>query len=228
MNRVVLWLSVLCMLAAMVAPQARAGSETSWKKYFPLGKDTVWTYELTNHHNERKRRYKVVVKGPLYIPEMKQTVVILDEDQLGEHRPVGYFEDEKGFLNRFIYLEYDGGKVTFPGTTSTGERILPADLIATRNWEDSPVVAGVSSHAKYRIDSGLEVQVPAGKFKDCVLVQETVDGEKSLEAAIREPTHDIFLDWYAPGVGMIRSETYNEKFVDHPELTYELIEFQAR
>jgi hypothetical protein len=225
-KRVLVWFSTLCALAAMIASQARAG-DAPWKNYFPLGKDTAWTYELTNHHTEQKRRYHVVVKGPLFIPEMKQTLVILDEDQLGEHRPVGYFEDEKGFLNRFIYLEYEGAKITFPGTKSTGERILPPDLIVTRSWQDNPVVAGVTSHSRFRIDSGLEVQVPAGKFKDCVLVEETVEGEPALEAVTHEPAHDIFRDWYAPGVGMVRSEAYNEKFVEHPEVTHELVEFHA-
>lgn len=224
MKRLAICCITLGMLAVIMPPSARAG-DAPWKKYFPLAKNTVWTYELTNHHSEQKRRFTVVVKGPTYVANMKRTVVILDEDQLGEHHPIGYFEDEKGFLNRFIYLEYEGSDVSFPGGQSTGERILPADLTTTRNWEDSPVVAGATSHSRYRVDSGLEIQVPAGKFSDCVLVEATVEGERALDAVLHEPTHDIFKDWYAPGVGMIRSEAYNEKFVDHPEITSELVDF---
>ncbi len=225
MNKIVVCIITLCTLAVITPSRARAG-DAPWKKYFPLGKDTTWTYELTNSHTKQKRRFTVVAKGPLYVPEMKRTLAILDEDQLGEHHPIGYFEDEKGFLNRFVYLEYEGSKVTFPGTASSGERIMPADLIAMKSWEDSPVVAGATSHTKYRVDSGLAVQVPAGKFSDCVLVEATVEGGQALKAVAVEPMHDIFKDWYAPGVGMIRSETYNEKFVDSPELIYELVEYR--
>lgn len=227
MNFLSVLIAALCTFAITVPARAGAG-DAPWKKYFPTGTNTAWIYELTNHHTQQKRRFNVVVKGSVYIPEMKRTVIILDEDQLGEHHPIGYYEDDKGFLNRFVYLEYEGTNVTYPGTNSTGERILPADLIDTKTWDDSPVVIGASSHSKYQVNPGLEVHVPAGKFTNCMLVEATVEGSAALEAVSHEATHDIFKDWYAPGVGLIRSEAYNEKFIDSPEVSYELVEYHLK
>ncbi len=207
-----------------------SGGDAGWKQFFPLRKDSRWTYELTNHRSRTKLRFTAVVKGPLYIPEMKRTLVIVDEDQLGEHHPVGYFEDEQGFLNRFLYLEYAGEKVTYPGTNSTPQRVLPAHPKAAKAWEDRTVVIGSQSDWQYRVKGGLKVKVAAGRFKDCILVETEVGGQKAQESAqaMHRTGQYRFKDWYAAGVGLIRSETYNEEFHDSPEVSYELVQYKLR
>lgn len=207
--------------------RAQAGGR-DWAKYFPLTEKSKWVYEITNHRAGEKRRFTAEVRESIYIPQLRRTLVIIDEDQLGEHHPVGYYQDEDGFLNRFVYLEYEKGKVIFPGTNSTPQRFLSANPSAT-HWKDKNTTIGSVQTWQYRVTNGLKIKVSAGDFQDCILVEASAPGFRGdPEVAIPGVADYSFRDWYAPNVGLIRSESVSSQFGEKPEVSYELLEYQIQ
>jgi hypothetical protein len=131
-----------------------------------------------------------------------------------EHSPIVYCT-EGGFLHRVMSLEYRGESLEDNGLRSGELRFLPINLGQTHDWE------GRTNAYQLPDGSGFEVrqlhqvfiqpealEVPAGRFELCARVDTTAvhsatgpDG-----AAVGPRVVYYYSDWYAPGVGLIRSE----------------------
>jgi hypothetical protein len=215
------------ILSAWFLFPSPAEAESGWRRYFPLGAGSSWTYALKNFRSGTTRRFTATVKGSRLVEAERRSMVIVDEDQLGEHLPVGYFEDDDGFLNRFVYLEYQGDDVVAPGTASRGQRILPPDPEVRSAWQQTELLLGVRHLWNFTIRRAIAVEVPAGRFVDCLLVETT---GRSLNPSVAEATRATgqyrFLDWYAPGVGLVRSESRNTAAPETPEVVSELLRYE--
>lgn len=224
------FVTVLVILSAFSSVPAWSADEAiGWRRYFPLGAGSSWTYALTHFRSGEKRRFTATVKGQERVAAIRQDMVIVDEDQLGEHLPIGYFEDGEGFLNRSVQLEYAGGGVVSPSTTRTGQRILPPDPGALTRWENSEILLGVRYLWRYALSRGIDVDVPAGRFRDCIVVEASgLPLNEGVRTAVRPLGRYSFKDWYAPGVGLVRSESHNDRVPDGPELAFELVEYHVR
>jgi hypothetical protein len=132
----------------------------------------------------------------------------------GERSPIVYCA-ERGFLHRVMSLEYRGQSLEDNGLRSGELNFLPIDLAKTPAWE------GRTSAYQLPDGSGFEVRqlhqvfvqrepvdVPAGRFEGCARVETTAvhsatgpDG-----SAIGTRIVYYYSDWYAAGVGLIRTE----------------------
>jgi len=101
------------------------------------------------------------------------------------------------------FIEIEGDKIRIPSTLAPGDKLDDAKFILT-----------VNMGFKIKVDVSLteqeclvieEVTVPAGTFK-CYKVTQT-----STAAVMRKTITNKIVTWYAPGIGSVKSETYNEK-----------------
>ena len=223
MKRSVLAIVVLSLLSW---PFALEADETGWRRYFPLGAGSSWVYSMTHHGKET--RFTTRVKGSRFIEPLKRKMVIVDEDQLGEHLPVGYFEDGDGFLNRFVHLEYVEGLAIASEANGTSQRILPADPGTLVQWESREMMLGVRHLWRSRLKRGAVVDVPAGRFGDCLVVESAgLPLNEGVQSAMRPLGRYRFKDWYAPGVGLVRSESHNDRQSEGPEVVSVLTEYNV-
>lgn len=125
--------------------------------------------------------------------------------------------------------------------------ILPADLVLHGSWSINTRLALIESRTFARQDklrnlslplelslsiasTRATVHVPAGRFDDCIRVDGTgtriVRTDRGNAAAEVLVTHR---DWYAPGVGLVkstRSEISDSPFLKAGYYTQELLEFE--
>jgi hypothetical protein len=112
-------------------------------------------------------------------------------------------------------LEYRGGSLEDTGLRSGEARFLPLDLLATPSWEGRinayqlPDGSGFEVRQFHQVSVQPEpIHVPAGRFERCARVETTAvhsatgpDG-----GSVGPRVVYSYSDWYAPGVGLVRSE----------------------
>jgi hypothetical protein len=222
-------LVAIVWIVSVAAPVAASDAARGWKEYFPLATGSSWSYGMTDRRSGKTQHFTAEVKGRQFVKEIGRHLVIVDETQLGEHLPVGYFEDGDGYLIRFVYLEYAGNEVISPGTQSTGHKILPPDPAQLSNWQSDELLLGIRHLWRYDLSRGVVVEVPAGSFRHCILVEASGTSRNAgVEDAMRPFGRYRFRDWYAPGVGLVRSESVNDRDPETPEIVSELLEYRVR
>jgi hypothetical protein len=186
-----------------------AGSEPV---YFPMEANRIWEYRLRDLGRDHAWPVSVRSRGPQFVPELGRVVAIFDEEYPDQVVPVAFFLSE-GFLQSEIRLGY--GLEDRMGVLPIGSqpmRVMPDPPTVGARWSYSEDVFGGSGGQLDRgfaiqwtgIVTGREtVEVPAGVFRDCLRVEST--------AAHRTPAGEgarqyRYVDWYGPGVGLVRSE----------------------
>ena len=132
----------------------------------------------------------------------------------GERYPIVYCA-EGGFLHRVMSLEYRGESLADNGLRSGEIKFLPVDLGRASSWEGRtnayqlPDGSGFEVRQLHQVFVQREpVEVTAGRFEHCARVETTAihsatgpDG-----SAVGARVVYYYSDWYAPGVGLIRTE----------------------
>lgn len=186
--------------------------------FFPLAPSSRWEYVVSRRSESPPLRLVATVRPDEFKGPNGHGCRIVDEhygDRPPEERfPIVYCA-EGGFLHRVMSLEYRGESLEDNGLRSGELRFLPINLGQTRDWE------GRTNAYQLPDGSGFEVrqlhqvfiqpeamQVPAGRFERCARVETTAihsatgpDG-----AVVGGQVVYYYSDWYAPGVGLIRSE----------------------
>jgi len=167
-------------------------------EYFPLGINTSWEYNSTDDNDSWKTRR--------YIED--------DYEYLGTHFTVYFSEEREGKWENTMWLEKthnslvwwgfedENAKViAFNGITYVVEPPVKGDVqggetltVLTVHGDESSTLFPMFK-GEYTIDKIETVEVPAGKFEDCIKVhetEETPDGKAD------------FYVWYAPDVGPIK------------------------
>ena len=101
------------------------------------------------------------------------------------------------------YVTIEGDRIRIPSTLSPGDKLADAHYIMTINMVVRiRTEISITGHECLAIE---DVTVPAGTFKCHKLTQ------TSTATAMRKTVTTKTLTWYTPGIGMVKSETYNDK-----------------
>lgn len=186
--------------------------------FFPLTPSSHWEYLVTRRTEGSPLHFVATVSPDEFQGPNGHGCRIVDEHYgdrpSAERTPIVYCT-EGGFLHRVMSLEYRGASLADNGLRSGELKFLPVNLTATHSWE------GRTSAYRLPDGSGFEVRqlhqvyeqpepiaVPAGRFEHCARVETTAihsamapDG-----TAVGPRIVYYYSDWYAPGVGLVRTE----------------------
>jgi len=211
------------------APAVAAGPQQN--EYFPLVDGARWVYALRSGIGSVE--VTVDARGQQVVPGIDGPIYIMDEategEQFGmaERAPVGYLRNA-GYLSRYTALDYDSGG----GVRSIGGEdpmwVLPLDPTPGKSWSQDtglfqlPEGGGGSIRWTGRVEAVTDVDVPAGHFANALRIR-----TEYWDAAVSPDTPLLaYEDFYARGVGLIRSVTYNEQDTDQPPLSQELLRYE--
>ncbi len=122
---------------------------------------------------------------------------------------------EGGFLDRVMSLEYRGESLEDTGLRSGELKCLPVNLGCTQTWEGRTNAYQLADGSGFEVRQLHQVyvqkepvEVPAGHFERCVRVETTAIHSATAPDGSAVGTRIVYYysDWYAPGVGLIRTE----------------------
>ena len=213
---IVLLATVSCGCAALVTAHrdAREGND-----YFPLHPGTLWVYEVRDSLGGVALE-RVLVRGLVHLGTQDADGYVVEESGglAGEFaldvewHPVVYYRHDR-FLYKFSGVDYVEGQLRELRLGEGEEKVLPDDPAEHLEWHSDFDIFRPDPGSRYRatttstaIRVRQELRVRAGTFASCL----GVESKSQLES--NEP-HDRarllgfrYLDWYAPGVGLVRSE----------------------
>ena len=182
--------------------------------YFPLVPGAKWIYEIRSSLGNTK--IQVTARGSMELPDGAGEAFILDETSLGrllgfvETAPVGYQSVAEGYWARRMGLDYDEeGALRSVGREREATWFLPLDPQPGSAWGQrteifaTPEGGGGDLGWSGEVLDRLTVSVPAGEFEDVAAIR----------LVYRDPDRPgispqlIYSDFYAPGVGLVRSIT---------------------
>lgn len=100
-------------------------------------------------------------------------------------------------------IEVEGDKLRLPSSISPGDKL--DDVNFTLTIKVGFKIVTTISFTEQECLAVENVTVPAGEFK-CVKLTQT-----SSVTALRRTVATKILSWYAPGIGTVKTETYNDK-----------------
>jgi len=222
-------LGLLAACKPAAAPAVAAGPQQ--QEYFPLVDGARWVYSMNAGGGSLE--VTVAARGSHSVPGIEGELFIMDEATDGtkfgmaDLAPVGYLRGE-GYVSRYTALDYDGkGGVTKIG----GEDpmwVLPIDPALGASWKQDtglfqlPEGGGGTIRWTGKIEELVELDVPAGHFANVLRIRkeywdESVSPDTPLLA---------YEDFYAQGVGLVRSVTYNEQDEGAQVLSQDLLRYE--
>lgn len=186
--------------------------------FFPLTPSSRWEYQMHRRSEGLPLRFVATVRADPFMGPHGYGCRVVDERYgdrpAGERSPIVYCA-EGGFLHRVMSLEYRGELLEDNGLRSGELRFLPIDLAHTSNWEGRTNAYQLADGSGFEVrqihqvyTQAEPVEVPAGRFTGCARVETTAihsatgpDG-----SAVGPRVVYYYSDWYAAGVGLIRTE----------------------
>ena len=196
-----------------------SGSQTNAPDYFPLTPGYSWEYALTTNYHVDTRYQKKLVRNLRSVQLDEQEVFV----QRTQAYDLSYYQKVGRGVTRVATRADDALRLTpdaeqhwvLPSPPELGShwpltsrlRLVEAKTFAMQD-RLAPVTFEVD--LTYSIDSlDAETTVPAGRFAHCLLVravgQTQVPVNRGNGRALIEVEHR---DWYAPQVGLVRSERW--------------------
>src|SRR6266404_3090346 len=168
--------------------------------YFPLRVGDSWTYRNTEEGGYTRKVLSEEPQegGPVrYVVEIRSGVIIQN-----------LFSKAGGWVlfHAESYLEHEGLKATY----EPPKQYLPNPLVAGQKWEwTGKDPTQVEHHESSRVVGFENVTVPAGKFRAIKVVSEVSGGSSPITRT----------NWYADGVGLVKSTTQGGQIKYGSELT---------
>lgn len=219
--------TVLALLVGLGVAVAAIGCDVSTSErasgpaaneYFPLVPGAHWRYKLTLPTGTAE--VEVVARGDFAIEGLAGLAFVMDEHAIGaddlgiaEVGPTAYVARD-GFLCRYTGLDYRTPDQLRMLGEEDPARVMPIAVAPGASWTHQTRLLqqpenGGGGLIKWtgRTRSVADLVVPAGKFQDVLLVESeywdpTVDPDGPLLS---------YQDYYARGVGLLRSVTKNER-----------------
>jgi len=202
----------LCLLLVACGQQPPAGSEPAGENYFPMVPGARWLYSL--HSSLGEIEVEVTARGDMPLSRDRGDVFVMDERNLGaslgfvEVAPVAYVLTPM-YVGRISAVDYGpSGSLRLLGQDEP-TWILPLDPKPGHSWGqktalfETPEGGGAQLGWNSEVKPRTTVTVPAGRFEDVVeietLYRDASDGEVETEV--------VYRDYYARGVGLVRSVT---------------------
>ena len=229
-------LAFVCV-AACKSVRWQLGSGTD---FFPLKPNFVWMYMVQSKSQRGSGRGRYVVTdrvlGNEYVPALKMNGDVVEEFYNfagGGVRPILYYSKD-GFITRMSGLDYEKKQIVIPvWGRSTEDNFLPLRLVPDLKWSNQLFPFGkgpgtfgiVQEHRSFPETS--EIVVPAGHFAGCIRV-ETSSHYQGGMYQYKNPSMSIsYVDWYAPGVGLVRTIAHEGDINGDEMERVELIRFQS-
>ena len=190
--------------------------------FFPLVPRSRWEYVVTSRGEQRQFRFIATVRQDPFVDPEGRRCRVVDEQYTeldGESAVPILYCVEGGYLHRVMSLEYRGETLEDNGLRSGELKFLPTNLSRDSSWEGFTNAYRLPDGSGYVVaqshratTAGEDVAVPAGHFAGCVRVDTTAVHYAMNPAgeAVGPRVTFYYSDWYAPGVGLIRTEQRNE------------------
>lgn len=216
---------------------------------FPMKPGLKWVYELrtrASNHQAFISRLEILARGPMRFSPLGRDIFVFDEVVGGHPDPTGYYFDKSRLVKvlsltytkqkNLVWLELPGAPaLPAPYAASKNlEFFLPESLGLHTTWKARFYVAGALVDTRYEVTGIEEVQVdalkdeggssrPAAKIESVMqLTPAFVDpsgGGSSSGSQDNSRATYRFVEWYCPGVGLIRSLATGPGKEDSSELT---------
>lgn len=112
--------------------------------------------------------------------------------------PTEYLEDGEA------ELKVETENLEIPMSLNKGDKLKDGSIKMSMN-EDSPIPINVTvTISDRRVVDEEVLNTPAGEF-DCAVMEQTISTKVMMSIIMKSK------EWYTPGVGMIKSESYNKK-----------------
>ncbi len=208
----------LALALSACAAAVRAPRQTAIDTdFFPLVPASHWEYLVRRTVGERLHFMATVRPDEFRGPNGHGCRVVEERysDLPGGGRfPIVYCT-EGGFLHRVMSLEYRGEALEDNGLRSGELKFLPVRLGEAQSWEgltnaySLPDGSGFEVRQLHQVFTQPEpIEVPAGRFTGCARVETTaIHSATGPDGAPVGPRIVYYYsDWYAPGVGLVRTE----------------------
>jgi hypothetical protein len=214
------WVALLTLAGAAAAFACRNESPTerapgpAATEFFPLVKGARWTYKLDLVVTSTE--IEVLAKGDTQVEGLGQLAFVMDERNLGQAlgmAPVGptAYVAADGFISRYSGLDYTRADHLKMLGVEDPTRVIPLGAAPGAEWTNETRIMeqpeGGGGRIKWtgRTVRAESVTVPAGTYTDVILV-ETEYWDPGID---EEHPLISYQDWYARGVGLLRSVTSN-------------------
>lgn len=189
--------------------------------YFPLNPSSHWEYVLNRGTESSPLRFDASVQATDFQGPSGHTCRIVDEhygDRPAHERAPIVYCSEGGFIHRVMSFEYRGESLEDTGLRSGEVKFLPVNLTSTQTWEGRTSAYQLPDGSGFEVRQlhqvfvqGEPIEVPAGRFDHCARVETTaIHSATSPDGSAVGPRIVYYYsDWYAPGVGLIRTEQRN-------------------
>ncbi len=177
--------------------------------YFPIDKTgSFWIYRNENG----SEKYIEVKENPNNLTKDGKEVIILEENY-----NEAYWYKDNGYISRYREIQVDfNGQLT--AVESRWQNYIEIPLVKGNSWNDSwNDTLVLLNEPLYRTDNlNATVQTfetlntEAGEFKNCYKIKFTVLEEIRSEIIGDSLFQETYYEWYAPGVGLVKSAKSNE------------------
>ncbi len=214
---------VLCVLLIVTGSGCVAGVRhgrpyAAGVDFFPLGPGSSWEYLVSRRADAAPLRFTALVRPTEFAGPHGQACRIVDErygDRPSEEPTPVVYCAEGGYLHRVMALEYRGESLEDTGMRSGELNFLPVNLAATPAWEGRTIAYQLPDGSGYEVRQMHQVytqrepiDVPAGRFEHCARVETTAVHSATSPGGTAVGPRIVYYysDWYAPGVGLVRTE----------------------
>lgn len=229
-------LSILCCLSLLQACDKPATDD-----YFPLNQGLSWEYQLTIEHPERLETKALSIESAGETTFKNQTVSVRQTSDGTDY----YLARQADGIYRVAKRTLVESK---PQPDAIPRMVLPLPIaqakgktwsaisqpyLIERVFEGMDVMTADSlqfpmTYSVLSLDE--TVELPAGKFSHCVLVEGQTDLSLYADARTGHSTVPITTrEWYAPGVGLVkleREEPLNTEVYKGGKMVMELLQFE--
>jgi len=184
--------------------------------FFPLAPSTVWTYRVNS--KSQRQTYVVTDKvlGVKYVPSLNVTGQVVEEYynlDRGGSRPIVYLTKD-GYLTRLSGLEYSKEDIQTPAWGRSEEgNFMPARMVPEVSWSSTIFPFGHMPDAfdikqiHRTVFETDEIVVPAGRYAGCMRIDTLATYEGgSFSKDPKRGSNLLYRDWYAPNVGLVKTE----------------------
>jgi len=214
------WRGCLLFATLLLGCQKLTGGNV--QSFFPFQEGAKWQYAQRDLISGRPQEtFELFFRGVQQLKELKREIFIIDEVVPQGTSPTGYFIQD-GFLMKVFGLAYEQGKVVWKGeqirynlgfAPGNIEKFLPETLTVGAQWHNRTPVLNAIVEANSQVVGREGVEVPAGRYPDCFRIESNLkvypvqpDGNTDPEDVATFSSSD----WYATGVGLVKSQVRQE------------------
>jgi hypothetical protein len=198
--------------------------------FFPLRPDSTWIDRIESKSQQSTYVITDKVLGVKYVPSLDVTGQVVEEFynlERGGSRPIVYVTKD-GYLSRLSGLETVKDDIQPPawGRSEEGQ-FMPARMVPDVYWNSTIFPFGhisgafIINQVHHTVFDPNDITVPAGKFTGCMRIDTMATYEGGSFAKSKKESKLLYRDWYAPNVGLVKTEVF-EGGADGPRM--ELVE----